>query len=43
VEPLQRAFGTVPLTATDWVRCTVAASSALWVRELSKLVRRKVR
>jgi len=43
VEPLQRAFGTVPLTATDWVRCAVAASSVLWVRELSKLVVRRGR
>lgn len=33
---LQPAFGTVPLTLLDWARCTVAASSVLWVREVSK-------
>jgi P-type Ca2+ transporter type 2C len=37
---LQRAFGTVGLGAGDWLRCTVVASSVLWVRELSKLVSR---
>ena len=35
---LQEAFGTVPLSAADWVRCVVAGSSVLWLRELSKLV-----
>ena len=34
---LQRAFGTVPLTASDWVLAVVVASSALWFRELDKL------
>ncbi|HEX6058009.1 MAG TPA: cation-translocating P-type ATPase [Gemmatimonadaceae bacterium] len=38
--PMQRAFGTVALTAADWVRCAVAASAVLWVREVDKLVTR---
>jgi P-type Ca2+ transporter type 2C len=37
---LQHAFSTVSLTAGDWVRCVVAASSVLWLRELSKVVTR---
>jgi Ca2+-transporting ATPase len=37
---LQRSFGTVPLTAGDWLFCTAVASSVLWLRELSKLVTR---
>jgi Ca2+-transporting ATPase len=37
---LQQAFSTVPLTADDWLRCAVVASSVLWLRELSKLARR---
>jgi Ca2+-transporting ATPase len=37
---LQEAFSTVPLTAGDWLRCAVVASSVLWLRELTKLVRR---
>ena len=37
---LQRAFGTVPLSAMDWVACTAVASTVLWLRELSKLVGR---
>ena len=36
---LQRAFGTTPLTMRDWVFCAAVASSVLWLRELSKLVR----
>ena len=35
---LQLAFSTTDLTFPDWARCAVAASSVLWVRELSKLV-----
>jgi Ca2+-transporting ATPase len=35
---LQAAFGTVPLTAGDWIVCVVASSSVLWLRELSKLL-----
>jgi Ca2+-transporting ATPase len=34
---LQRAFSTVPLTATDWWMCAALASSVLWVGELRKL------
>ena len=40
VPPLQRAFGTVPLTFVDWGRCAIAASSVLWVVELAKLMGR---
>jgi Ca2+-transporting ATPase len=35
---LQQSFSTVSLSAADWLRCTVVASSVLWLRELSKLV-----
>jgi Ca2+-transporting ATPase len=38
VPALQRAFGTVPLDAGDWLRCTLVASSVLWLREAQKLV-----
>ncbi len=38
--PLQRAFGTVALTAADWLRCLGAASVVLWAREAEKLVTR---
>jgi Ca2+-transporting ATPase len=34
---LQQAFSTTALTAQDWLICTAAASSVLWLRELSKL------
>jgi len=37
---LQRAFGTVALSAADWAFCVAIASSVLWVRELSKALRR---
>ena len=40
VPVLQQAFGTVPLTAVDWARCLVAASSVLWMREIYKVVSR---
>jgi Ca2+-transporting ATPase len=36
---LQNAFGTVSLTASDWMFCTAVASSVLWLREASKLLR----
>ncbi|AHG92820.1 ATPase, P-type (transporting), HAD superfamily, subfamily IC (plasmid) [Gemmatirosa kalamazoonensis] len=36
--PLQRAFGTVPLGAGDWLRCVAAGSAVLWLREVAKLV-----
>ncbi|HEU4698449.1 MAG TPA: cation-translocating P-type ATPase [Gemmatimonadales bacterium] len=35
---LQRAFGTVPLTAGDWWRCTAVASTVLWLRELGRVL-----
>src|SRR5262249_26324149 len=37
---LQSAFSTVALTPSDWLRCTVVASSVLWLREVEKAVRR---
>jgi Ca2+-transporting ATPase len=37
---LQRAFDTVPLRASDWLTCVLVASSVLWLRELSKVLRR---
>ena len=37
---LQNAFSTESLSAGDWLRCAAVASSVLWLRELSKLVRR---
>ena len=39
---LQRAFGTMPLSLGDWLLCAAVASSVLWLRELSKLVVRRV-
>ncbi len=33
---LQQAFSTVGLSAGDWLLCAAAASSVLWLRELSK-------
>ena len=39
--PMQQAFGTVGLTALDWVRCAVAASAVLWVSEVTKLIERR--
>lgn len=40
---LQRAFGTVSLSAQDWAFCGAVASTVLWLREISKLVGRVVR
>ncbi|MEY4580069.1 MAG: hypothetical protein RL701_4772 [Pseudomonadota bacterium] len=40
LEPLQHAFSTTPLTASDWLVCTTLASGVLWLRELDKLLRR---
>jgi P-type Ca2+ transporter type 2C len=37
---LQVAFSTVSLSIDDWLRCTVVASSVLWLSELTKLVSR---
>jgi Ca2+-transporting ATPase len=41
VPPLQRAFSTAPLSASDWLVCAAVGSSVLWMRELSKLVLRE--
>jgi len=38
---LQLAFSTEPLTPSDWMRCAIVASTALWLRELEKLLRRR--
>ena len=35
---LQQAFSTQALSMGDWVRCTLIASSVLWLRELHKLL-----
>ena len=40
---LQQAFSTVSLSVIDWGRCAVAASSVLWLRELNKIVTRRLR
>jgi len=40
VPGLQQAFSTASLTAGDWVRCAVVASSVLWLREIGKRVTR---
>ncbi len=37
---LQRAFGTVGLSAGDWAFCVAVASSVLWLREATKLIAR---
>jgi Ca2+-transporting ATPase len=37
VPPLQQAFGTIGLSARDWLLCVAVASSVLWLRELTKL------
>jgi Ca2+-transporting ATPase len=43
VPPMQRAFGTTALAPIDWVRCIAAASTVLWMRELSKFFSRRRR
>jgi Ca2+-transporting ATPase len=40
LEPLQRAFSTVALSASDWLECVVLSSLVLIGREISKVVRR---
>jgi Ca2+-transporting ATPase len=40
VPALQQAFSTTALSAMDWVFCAGAASSVLWLRELSKIAMR---
>jgi Ca2+-transporting ATPase len=37
---LQQAFSTVTLDVRDWLVCAAVASSVLWLRELSKVMRR---
>jgi Ca2+-transporting ATPase len=37
---LQTAFGTVPLSATDWLVCIGVGSTVLWLVELRKLAQR---
>lgn len=37
---LQQAFSTVDLSFRDWIHCAIVASSVLWLRELSKFVKR---
>ena len=39
---LQQAFSTESLNMDDWLMCVAAASTVLWLRELSKLVGRRV-
>jgi Ca2+-transporting ATPase len=39
---LQRAFSTTRLTAADWLRCVLVASTGLWTREIDKAFRRVV-
>ena len=39
---LQSAFDTVALSASDWLRCALVASSVLWLRELYKVVQRAI-
>jgi P-type Ca2+ transporter type 2C len=42
VPAMQQAFGTMPLSLADWLKCIVPASAVLWTRELWKLVRRSI-
>ncbi|MFH1553368.1 MAG: cation-translocating P-type ATPase [Pseudomonadota bacterium] len=39
---LQEAFSTVSLSAGDWLFCAAVSSSVLWLRELSKIVMRRI-
>ncbi len=39
---LNLAFGTVPLTLTQWLVCGAMGSSVLWFSEIHKLVRRAI-
>jgi Ca2+-transporting ATPase len=38
---LQQTFGTVALSAGDWLECTIVASSVLWITEIRKLLFRR--
>jgi Ca2+-transporting ATPase len=42
VPAMQRAFGTVALDPVDWARCIVAASAVFWIRELNKVITRRL-
>ncbi len=37
---LNKAFGTTPIAASDWMVCIIMASMVLWVDELKKLIMR---
>src|SRR4029453_9012683 len=37
---MQNAFGTMPLSAGDWLFCVAVSSSVLWLREATKVVAR---
>jgi Ca2+-transporting ATPase len=37
---LQKAFSTVSLSFSDWLLCAAVASSVLWLRELSKIMKK---
>ncbi len=39
---LQQAFSTRSLSIADWLRCTLVASSVLWIREIEKIAMRAV-
>ena len=41
VPAMQQAFGTTPLSITDWVKCVIPASAVLWARELWKAFLRR--
>jgi P-type Ca2+ transporter type 2C len=43
VPVLQQAFGTTGLSMADWLRCIAIASSVLWLREIGKLLVRRLR
>lgn len=38
--PLARAFSVIPLTAVQWLRCVLVASSVIWAMEILKALRR---
>ena len=40
VPVLQQAFGTIGLSARDWLLCVAVASSVLWLREVNKAITR---
>ena len=40
---LNDAFGTTPLSATDWLVCIALASAVLWANEAKKLLDRRPR